>query len=89
MPIVKRDAIVQISYSVPGMEITTSGQALAPGARGDVIEVRNTTSKKVVRAVIEASDRVQVIVPNTQTSQLTPAAGVTGIKTVGDTRATY
>ncbi len=70
MPIVKRDAIVQINYNVPGMQISTSGQALAAGARGDVIDVRNTTSKKVVRAVIEASDRVQVVT-GTQTSQLT------------------
>ena len=70
MPILKRDAIVQIDYNVPGMQISTSGQALAAGARGDVIDVRNTTSKKVVRAVIMASDHVQVITPSLQTSQL-------------------
>lgn len=71
LPIVKRDAIVQINYSVPGMQISTSGQALAAGARGDVIDVRNTTSKKIVRAVIEAGDRVSVLAPTMQTSQLT------------------
>ncbi len=73
MPILKRDALVQIDYTVPGMQISTAGQALAAGARGDVIDVRNTTSKKVVRAVITAADRVQVITPTMQTSQLTPA----------------
>lgn len=71
LPIVKRDAIVQITYNTPAMQISTSGQALAAGARGDVIDVRNTTSKKVVRAVIMASDRVEVLALNTQTSQLT------------------
>lgn len=72
MPIIRRDAIVQISYSLPGMEITTTGQALAPGARGDVIEVRNTASRKVLRAVIATADRVEVIPPDLQTSRLTP-----------------
>jgi sulfur-oxidizing protein SoxZ len=39
-PLVKRDAIVQLRYAVPGMEITTPGQVITQGARGDVIEVR-------------------------------------------------
>lgn len=71
MPILKRDAIVQIEYNVPGMHISTAGQALAAGARGDVIDVRNTTSRKVVRAVITSPEHVQVLTPDTQTSQLT------------------
>ncbi|NBO17999.1 MAG: flagella basal body P-ring formation protein FlgA, partial [Proteobacteria bacterium] len=69
-PIVKRDAIVQLRYTVPGMEITTPGQALAQGARGDVIEVRNTASRKVVRGVIENADTVIVYSPNQQMSAL-------------------
>lgn len=70
-PLVKRDAIVQIRYSVPGMEITTTGQALAAGARGDVIEVRNTSSRKIVRGVVENAESVTVIVPHQQTTALT------------------
>lgn len=35
--IVKKDALVQMRYTLPGMEITTTGQAITGGAKGDVI----------------------------------------------------
>ena len=59
--IMKKDAFVQMRYSMPGMEITTSGQAMSAGAKGDVIGVRNSTSKRIVRAVIEDSQTVNII----------------------------
>lgn len=71
LPLIKRDAIVQLRFSTPGMEITTPGQAMAQGARGDVIEVRNTASRKVVRGVVESATSVLVYNPNQQTSALT------------------
>lgn len=67
-PVVKRDAIIQLRYSAPGMEITTSAQALSAGAIGDVIEVRNTGSRKVVRAVINAPDSASVVSNYQQTA---------------------
>jgi len=59
--IMKKDALVQMRYTLPGLEITTSGQALTDGAKGDVINVRNTSSKKIVRAVIESSNTVTIL----------------------------
>ena len=59
--ILKKDAMVQMRYILPGMEITTTGQAMTAGAKGDVIAVRNVTSKKIVRAVIENSDTVSIL----------------------------
>jgi len=59
--IVKKDALVQMHYSLPGMEISTTGQTITAGAKGDVISVRNVTSKKVVRAVVENSDTVSIL----------------------------
>lgn len=75
--IVKKNGIVQMRYSSPGMEITTSGQAMDDGAKGDVINVRNTASKKVVRAVIEDSNTVNIMATGTQTSQLTETSHAT------------
>jgi flagella basal body P-ring formation protein FlgA len=69
--IMKKDAMVQMHYSLPGMDITTAGQAMTAGAKGDVINVRNVTSKRMVRAVIEDSETVSVATPTQQTSQLT------------------
>ena len=68
--VIKKDALVQMRYSLPGMEISTSGQAMMGGAKGDVITVRNLTSKKIVRAVIENSETVSISSTNQETSQL-------------------
>jgi len=56
--IIKKDAIVQMRFTLPGMDISTEGQAMMDGAKGDVIPVRNINSKKIVRAVIEDSQTV-------------------------------
>ncbi|MEK7387982.1 MAG: flagellar basal body P-ring formation chaperone FlgA, partial [candidate division NC10 bacterium] len=48
--LIKKDAIVQMRYQSPGMEITTTGQAMADGSKGRMIAVRNLASKKVVHA---------------------------------------
>jgi flagella basal body P-ring formation protein FlgA len=69
--IIKKDALVQMRYTVPGMEISTSGQAITQGAQGDVINVRNVSSKKIVRAVIQDSSTVNILMPTQETSQLT------------------
>ena len=48
-------------YKIPNMEITTTGQAMADGAKGEAIEVKNTTSKKITRAVVVDSNTVDVM----------------------------
>lgn len=75
--LVKKNALVQMRYKTDSMEITTAGQALADGAKGDVIEIRNTASKKITRAVVADSTTVDVIVAGVQTSQAAvPAAPI-------------
>lgn len=69
--VIKKNGIVQVHYTTPGMEITATGQAMADGAKGDVIEVRNVTSRKVVRAVVADATNVTILAPGIQTSQLT------------------
>lgn len=69
--IVKKNAMVQMRYTMPGMQITASGQAMGDGAKGDVIEVKNTASKKVIQAVVEDSSTVTIMPQGILTSQLT------------------
>lgn len=74
--IVKKNALVQMRYKTAYMEITTTGQALSDGAKGDVIEIRNVASKKTTRAVVADNNVVDILAQNVQTSQavVTPAA---------------
>ncbi len=59
--IVKKNGIVSMRYTSPGMEITTTGQAMNEGARGDVISVRNTASRKIVRASVVDAGTVSIV----------------------------
>lgn len=59
--IVKKNGIVQIRYSSPGMEITASGQATEDGSKGSIISVRNLASKKLIRAVVVDDTTVSVV----------------------------
>jgi len=58
--IVARNEAVTISYEVPGIVVSIRGQALEPGALGDVINVINVQSKKTLQATIIAPGRVSV-----------------------------
>lgn len=68
--VIKKNAIVQMRYVMPGMEITATGQTLKEGAKGDVIMVKNTASHRVVRAVVADASTVDVLTPEMTTSQL-------------------
>ena len=56
----KNDTIVITSGS-SGLRISTYGQALASGKLGDMILVRNSSSKKEFKAIITASKKVRPI----------------------------
>ncbi len=58
---VNKNALVTMIATVPGLTITTSGRAIEGGAIGDVIQVTNLQSKKIVQATIVAPNQVQVI----------------------------
>lgn len=68
--LIKKNGLVLMRYKTASMEITASGQALADGAKNDVIEVRNITSKKITRAVVTDSNIVDVVAQGVQTSQI-------------------
>jgi flagellar basal body P-ring formation protein FlgA len=58
--IVARNESVTISYEVPGITVSIRGQALEPGAQGDLINVLNVQSKKTLQAVVTGPGRVSV-----------------------------
>lgn len=68
--IIKKTNIVEMRYNSPGMQISTSGEAMMDGAKGDVINVKNSTSKKIVRAVVADNKTVNIVSPEMETSQL-------------------
>ncbi len=72
--IIKKNGLVKIRYATAGMEITTSGQAMADGAKGDTIDVRNISSRKVLQATVLDEGTVSISPPSVQTSQLNGAA---------------
>jgi len=60
--VVKKNSAVMMRYKTSNMEITAAGQALADGAKGEVIEVKNISSKKVTSAVVVDANTVDVMV---------------------------
>lgn len=66
--LIKKNALVQMRYSSPGMEITATGQALEEGGKGSMISVRNLASKKLVRAQVADGQTVNIINSTTQAS---------------------
>jgi len=59
---VSKNALVTMVATVPGMTITTTGRAIEAGGTGDVIQVMNLQSKKVLQATITGPNQVQVAV---------------------------
>lgn len=58
--LVGRGETVLITYQVPGIVLTMRGQAKEGGALGDVINVINVQSKKVLQATVIGPGRVSV-----------------------------
>ncbi len=58
--LVRRGEQVAIVAEARGIEIRAAGKALADGARGDLIRVRNIASKKIIEAVVTEPGVVEV-----------------------------
>ncbi len=60
-PLVKRWQDVTLIARVNGVEVTTTGRALEPGHKGEVIKVQNRNSGETVKAEVIAKGKVQII----------------------------
>jgi flagella basal body P-ring formation protein FlgA len=58
--LVGRNDAVTITYQVPGIVLNVRGEAKEAGALGDIIDVINAQSKKVLRATVIGPGRVSV-----------------------------
>lgn len=61
--LVRKGALVTLSYVVEGLRLTHQGVAMKSGTRGDVISVRNIQSERVLKGVVEAENFVAVASP--------------------------
>ncbi|HEX4198132.1 MAG TPA: flagellar basal body P-ring formation chaperone FlgA [Caulobacteraceae bacterium] len=58
--LVKRDDLVEVSYHSDGIDLTLQGKAMADAAAGEPVAIQNTTSKKVIQAVVSGPDQAVV-----------------------------
>lgn len=58
--IVKRGAKVSLVFSLPGMKLTARGQAMDDAALGDVVDVMNLQSRRIVQATVLSRGQVRV-----------------------------
>jgi flagella basal body P-ring formation protein FlgA len=65
--IISKGTMIRIVYEIPGMQLSTVGQALEDGAEGDTIRFRNTSSNMLVDAEVRA-DGSAVIRPRVTTA---------------------
>ncbi len=58
--IVKRGDMVSIEYTSGNIKITASGQAKESGCQGEAIKVKNTSSNRIVSAVVQDDKTVTI-----------------------------
>ncbi|MBD8890417.1 flagellar basal body P-ring formation chaperone FlgA [Roseibium litorale] len=58
--LIARGEKVTITYELPGLKLTTRGQALEDGAEGDVIDIQNLQSKRTIPGVVLSRGQVRV-----------------------------
>ena len=58
--LVKRGALVKINFNTAGISLSAIGKAIENGGKGDVIQVKNNSSDKIITAVVLGENQVQV-----------------------------
>ena len=64
--IVKKNDMVMLHYAVPGIVLTMRGQAQDSGTEGDIVNVLNVTSKRVIQGVVVGPGRVNILAPKAE-----------------------
>lgn len=62
--LVGRGDKVTVTFNMPGMKLTSRAKALDDGAKGDVIDVMNLQSRRVVPAIVTSRGQVRVQTAN-------------------------
>lgn len=62
--LIQRGEKITVIYEMPGMKLTSRAQAMDDGAKGDVIDVMNLTSRRIVPAIVTSRGQVRVHAAN-------------------------
>lgn len=61
--LVKKGELVTVIYALPGIELTTQGQAQSDAGRGDTISILNTRSRRTIEARVTGAGTVSASNP--------------------------
>lgn len=67
--IMLKGAHITMIYKSRNLEIRASGEAMDSGAKGDVVRVKNTTSKSVISGVVESGNIVRITSPDSYSAE--------------------
>ena len=62
--LVRKNGLVTIHLASKSMTLTAQGQAMQDGSRGEIVQVKNIQSKKVIEAVVTHAGKVSVSAPS-------------------------
>lgn len=63
--LIKKGELLTITFELPGIQLSAQAQAMSNAARGDVITVMNTTSKRMIEARITGPGTAVITTPGT------------------------
>ncbi len=69
--ILSRNTSVDIIYNTPTLSLKTIGIALDNGGEGDIVRVRNTTSNKIIQAIVQDGTTVSALQSNNSQAKKT------------------
>lgn len=58
--VIKRDEMVTVAFAADGIKLVLQGRALSGAARGELVDIQNPASKKVIQAVATGPDQAVV-----------------------------
>lgn len=58
--LIKRGALVKINFNTSKISLSTIGKAVEKGGKGDVIQVKNNASQKIISAIVLGPNLVEV-----------------------------
>ncbi|WP_209015123.1 flagellar basal body P-ring formation chaperone FlgA [Roseibium limicola] len=68
--LVTRNEKVTLTLQMPGMRLTTRGQAMEDGSQGDIIDIMNLESRRIVTAEVVSRGQVRILSPAARVASL-------------------